>query len=119
MKRRLCELNINDHFIWLGKTYRIIFRSKAAGIVFQVLGDRSKHSYGLNCQMIVEYIKVVIKTHNKPVSQFTLRGDHVMDFNSIIEAAEKLGVSANAISQCANGRWKTSAAFMWKFIKPV
>jgi group I intron endonuclease len=54
---------------------------------------------------------------NKSVFRYTLDGDYVGEFGSIVEAAKKLGVSHSVISRCSHGKTFSAHGFRWSFKK--
>ena len=54
---------------------------------------------------------------NKPIKQCDMQGNVIREFNSINEAAEKLGILACNISNCLAGRQKSTPRnlYTWKF----
>lgn len=51
----------------------------------------------------------------KPVSQYTLEGEYLQSFDSIVEASEALQVSGTAISFACGGRERTCKGYKWQF----
>lgn len=60
-----------------------------------------------------------LKGHHHPSSkriiQYSISGDLIREWLSIIEASEYIGVNSAAISNCLAGRTKNSGGFIWKF----
>lgn len=50
----------------------------------------------------------------KPVIQYDLNGKFINRFSSVMEA-EKSGFNTGAISRCANGEYKQTKGFIWRF----
>jgi hypothetical protein len=48
------------------------------------------------------------------VSQMTIDGSCIMEYDSITAAAKRLGISRSAISHCISGNHKTAGGFFWK-----
>lgn len=51
----------------------------------------------------------------KPVFQFTLLGDFIREFPSLLVAAKECNSHSGCISNCCIGRQKTAGGFVWKF----
>lgn len=56
------------------------------------------------------------KSRFKKVAQCSLDGKLIMEWGSIKEIVETLGISYSRISQACNGKTKTSNGYIWKFI---
>ena len=54
--------------------------------------------------------------HSKMVVQLDVSGKELHVWNTMSEAARYVGASVQAISNCCNGKAKTSCGFIWKFI---
>lgn len=50
-----------------------------------------------------------------PVSQYTLDGIYIADFETIQEASDFTGIKRNSISACCTGRTKSAHGFIWKY----
>jgi hypothetical protein len=57
----------------------------------------------------------VFKIHTKAVDKFDLSGNFIETFESLNLAALSIDVSASNISNCCNGKQKTSKGYIWKF----
>lgn len=53
--------------------------------------------------------------NSKQVDQYTLNDEYITTFRNITEAATAMGCSVASISNCCNGKTKTSCIFKWKF----
>jgi len=62
---------------------------------------RKKHPYG--------------PTHTKPVNQYTITGELVQQFSSIIQASTETGISHSGISNCLSGRSASSGGYRWEY----
>ena len=62
-----------------------------------------------------EHRQKAANSRKKPIIQYTLDGEFVAEYDSAKDAAEQLGVCANAINNCCNGKTKTSYNFKWRF----
>ena len=56
------------------------------------------------------------KRNSKPVLQFSLEGETIGTYPSVVEAAKQTDVDFRCISNCCNGRQKTAGGFIWKFL---
>ena len=57
-----------------------------------------------------------IKTSHRKVGRLDLDGNLIEEFESILSAAEKMGVKRNAIDCVLQGRHKTSCGSFWKYL---
>jgi group I intron endonuclease len=57
----------------------------------------------------------LIKKLGKAVDQYSLAGNFIASFNSIVEASEATNVSNSMIGNVARGKYKTGGGFVWKF----
>lgn len=51
------------------------------------------------------------------IEQFSKTGEFIKEWNSPEEVVNKLGISKASLSQCVNGKIKTSGGFIWKKCK--
>ena len=58
--------------------------------------------------------KKMSETRNKKVSQFTLDGHFIKEYDSLSQAASETGINIATISLCCNGKTKTGSGFIWK-----
>ena len=52
---------------------------------------------------------------SKPVEQYTLDGEFIGEYESCVEAANRLGFVANNIQRCAHGKRRTAHGYRWKY----
>lgn len=57
------------------------------------------------------------QSNGKQVEQLTLSGELLNTFISVSEAARYIGCTVGAISNCCNGRTKTSQGYKWRFVE--
>lgn len=57
------------------------------------------------------------QSNGKGVRQFSQDGIFIKEWVSITDAARALGCGISAISNCANGRSKTSMGYKWSFVE--
>lgn len=55
------------------------------------------------------------KNRNKPILQYTLKGDFVKEWNSQTEASKALNITQTNIGQALLGKLKKSHGFIWKY----
>lgn len=55
----------------------------------------------------------------KPINQFTLKGEFVKRFKSMMEASRQTGVEVSNIQSCARGEYRHASGFQWVFDKNV
>jgi hypothetical protein len=58
------------------------------------------------------------KVNGKKVSQYTKDGEFIASFDSIIEGAEKNGLTRGNVQACVSGRTKKAGGFIWKYAEP-
>lgn len=51
----------------------------------------------------------------KPIRQFTKDGLFIKEYTSLKEAARQTGFYKSAISQCCNGKLKSSHGYIWRY----
>ena len=66
--------------------------------------QRKRHEYGN------------IRTSNRRIGRFDLDGNLLEEYDSIIEAANQMGVKRLAIDSAVHKRHKTSCGFIWNFL---
>lgn len=87
---------------------------------------RSKHCKLHNIGKIEEMAKISGKKRSKPVIQYTLNGDFVAEYPSIIEASRQTGIANTHISNCCREKVtihtdghkyvsKTAGGCIWKY----
>lgn len=53
--------------------------------------------------------------NKRPVSQYSLNGEHLIDFQSIGEANRKTGIQKQNIFKCCNGQRHSAGGYKWKY----
>ena len=53
----------------------------------------------------------------KPIYQYSLNGEFIQGFNSIKEAAEKVGIARTSINRFLSGTYKKGGNFLWSLTK--
>lgn len=54
---------------------------------------------------------------SKPVSQFTLKGEFIKTYSSIMEAERETGIYNSNINKCCKGKRKTTGGYIWKYVE--
>lgn len=62
-----------------------------------------------------EYKKKHIYNTNKPVDMFDKNNQRISNFPTLTDAANFVGVSVSAISNCCKGKSKTSGGYIWRY----
>lgn len=57
--------------------------------------------------------------YSKSVTMFSLDGNRIKDFPSIVDAAYEIGGCSSSIGKCAKGKQKTSGGYIWKFTSDI
>ena len=57
----------------------------------------------------------ISQANSKPVNQFTLTGEFIKTWPSVISAADTLGIGYTGLCLCAKGRTKSSGGFRWHY----
>lgn len=61
--------------------------------------------------------KLIIKTSNKHIGMFDIDGHLIQDFNSVVEAYQKLGKPSRVnIDNALQGKQKTAYGYIWKYL---
>lgn len=71
--------------------------------------------YNLAKESYIKRESVVSKNLYKPVVQYDLDGNKIMEYESIIKASKNTGASAQCISDCCNNRKWTAFGFRWGY----
>jgi len=61
--------------------------------------------------------KTMRKINGKKISQYTNTGRFIASYDSIVEGAEKNGLTRRNVQACVSGRTKTAGGFIWKYIE--
>lgn len=72
--------------------------------------------YGTSIDRIVEKHKGV-PVGEQPILQYSLDGVLIARYESALKAAEAVNGNNSGICKCANGRYKTSCGYIWKWEK--
>ena len=54
--------------------------------------------------------------HKRMVAQYSIQGELLNTFESMIEASRVTGIERTSIYRCCNGKSKTGSGFVWKYI---
>lgn len=58
-----------------------------------------------------------VEKQSKPVLQYTLNGEFVNEYPSVMETARQTGILQSNISMCCLGKRKTAKGFIWRYKK--
>lgn len=75
--------------------------------------DNDGH-YELNNCRFIEQSENTSRTESQKVLQYDLNGKLIKEWPSYIKAAKELNIQSTGISDCVNGRLKTSGRFIWR-----
>jgi hypothetical protein len=56
------------------------------------------------------------KPHSKAVNQYTIKGEYINTYSSIIEAAKETGANDRKISAVCKGQRNTTGGFIWEYV---
>jgi hypothetical protein len=56
------------------------------------------------------------RAYSKKISQYTIGGKYIRDWDSISEASRTLGINISHITQCCKGREKQCGGFIWRYM---
>ena len=92
--------------------------------VNHVNGDKSNNSiWNLEWVTNDDNMKHAIENglmnfHSKArvVRQYTLDGDFIREYKSVLDASRALNVPHSGISMCARGKYKNSHGFIWRYV---
>lgn len=62
-----------------------------------------------------EHKRKIGEGNSKMVDMYTLAGEYIRTFKSIMEAEVELGINHTHISQCCKGSRQTTGGYMWKY----
>jgi len=57
--------------------------------------------------------KEKLPPYYNPINQYDLKGNFIKTWTNIKEASHMLKIKTSSISQCVNGKYKTSGGFVW------
>lgn len=61
------------------------------------------------------YIDIHITSNRKQVLQFSLDGEFIREWDSIVDAENHMNYNGSGIRQCCYGKYRQSNGFMWRF----
>lgn len=76
------------------------------GFTFRFKSDFTEHPLTINLN---------ITTNKKRVLQFSLDGEFIKEWESIVEIENSMQCHESGIRQCCYGKYRQSAGYMWKF----
>lgn len=53
--------------------------------------------------------------NSKKITQYTMDGSHIKQWNSIVDASKSLGLNRCCIKDCCRGRQKSAGGYLWKY----
>jgi predicted GIY-YIG superfamily endonuclease len=59
------------------------------------------------------------RVHNRKVVQYTLDGEYIYTYDSIVDASKRTGVHRSNIGACAQGRYKQAGGYIWRYTDEV
>lgn len=62
-----------------------------------------------------EAVYKIIKSKQKAVVQYSKNNEKIAEYISAVEAEEKTGINRSHISQCCNGKRKSTGGYIWRF----
>lgn len=75
--------------------------------------EHKKHSTMHNRKQ--DKITALINRSSKQVIQYSLNGEFIAEYSSILDAQDKTGACYSSISRCCSGIQKTAGGFVWKY----
>ena len=61
--------------------------------------------------------KTLLNRRGKKIIQFDKNGNEIKIFPSLMQVVRELGLSKSDLSQCCNGKRKTTGGYRWKYIE--
>lgn len=68
-------------------------------------------NYGTRNERISEKMKQI---KGKPIRQYTLDGQFIAEYDSLVDASKETGILKTSICNCLKGRSKNSGGFLWQ-----
>jgi len=81
------------------------------------ISESLKKYYKHNTNSKKNITETMRKVNGKKVSQYTKEGVFIASFDSIVEAAEKNGLTRRNVQVCVSGHNKTAGGFIWKYME--
>jgi len=79
-----------------------------------MIGEKTRIKKGQRLSIKTEFKKGGIPWNRKKIQQFDLNGNFIKTWNSIIDAANSIGVTYGAISNCLKRKTNKCKGFIWK-----
>lgn len=125
-RRRVIQIDINNRTI---KKYGSIAEAsrstgRSTGGISDCCKRKSKTLGGyawayddesFNIDEVIRFATIPDKTRAIPIYQKDLKGNIIKEWNSLMEASKKLGITYQGIWACCNGKQKTSKGFKWEY----
>lgn len=58
----------------------------------------------------------ISKGNSKPIIQFSINGETIKKYSSILQAEKETGISNGSIGDCLHGRRKTAGGYIWQYV---
>ena len=94
-------------------------------VIYRLMGTKqyylsqSKENSGRKGAKGLEWHQKNKINYSKSVTMFSLDGNRIKDFPSIVDAAYEIGGCSSSIGKCAKGKQKTSGGYIWKFTSDI
>lgn len=62
------------------------------------------------------HLKGLLPKTVKPITQYSLQGEKLRDWDSITSASKELGIHPTTIIRCLDGTFKQGKGFLWKYL---
>ena len=92
---------------WFGKTHTEETKNKMS------IAKKGNQSSRKGVKLLKSTIELMVQHKRKPISQFSLNGDFIRDWDSMASAERELKIYN--ISKACKGDFKTSGGFIWKY----
>ena len=63
--------------------------------------------------------KVLRERYGVKVNQYTLDGEFIARYNSLVEASQIINGSSRCIGACCRGKVKSSGGYIWKYAEEI
>ncbi len=103
----------NNYFTLNGKTQSLAAWTKELGLNYDLIRSRTVRYKRMSFE---EAIEKPSRGRKRKVQQFGLDGELIREWNSIKEAANKIGVDSSNITRAAQGATSHCGNYVWKYI---
>ncbi len=116
-KRKVSQYDISGNFI---RTFDSIKEAASYGFRKSNIQDccvgRLKSSKGFIWRYYEDPPPEIYKNKSvRSILQFTILGEFIKEWDSIIMASKELKIGGNCIVTCCKGKYKSSGGFIWKY----